>query len=74
MESTSIHTLYTSNEAKAVEFVTFDNRDKIQVQSYTVKFGAGGFFLSADSNVEFLTKDAARIKWTELKGQGYATR
>ena len=74
MEGTSIHTLYTTNEAKAVEFVTFDNRDKIQVQSYTVKLGAGGFFLSADSNVEFLTKDAARARWDELKGQGYASR
>ena len=74
MEGTSIHTLYTSNEAKAVEFVTFDNRDKIQVQSYTVKFAAGGFFLAADSSVEYLTKDEARAKWDELKGQGYASR
>ena len=74
MQSTAIHTLYTANKAKAVEFIAFDNSDKIQVQSYAVKFAANGFFLAADSSAEFLTKEAARIKWTELKGQGYATR
>ena len=74
MQSTAIHTLYTANRAKAVEFVAFDNSEKIQVQSYAVKFAAGNFFLATDSKPELLSKKAARSKWTQLKGQGYATR